>query len=318
MVPDTPVSRSVCIPPPSSLLYDGPAMKNLVLPQLLLLLLSFTVAAQSTTQESKPLFPSDLNSKVTGTNTTYLELLRRVIPDLETNANDPDIGMGHKTIPIKHLSDNSAVEALEGDIKLETFVPQWIKSDGRRVLLLDIDLSAEAANQGTPYEGESNLLAAFVIEPSVKLLDAIDMKTDRFSGFWDEGRVFHLTAQSDAFVVDSSHSNAGESYEDITVLFLNRDRFETITNMFILNTQGCGATFTETPSFRAQPGSTKYPNVLVTVKVKKEADPPECDHRTGVWVKTYQAVYQWNAAKGEYRTTSPQLRALDRFNRHRM
>ena len=249
-------------------------MKTLVLPQLLLLLLSVTVAAQTTTQESKPLFASDLNSKVTGSNTTYLELLRRVIPDLETKPKDAGIGLGHKTIPVKHLSENTAAEALEGDIKLETFVPLWIKSDGRRVLLLDIDLSAEAANQGTPYEGESNLLAAFVVEPSVKLLDAIDMKTDRFSGFWEEGRVFRLTAQSDAFVVDSSHSNAGESYEDLTVLFLNRNRFETITNIFILNTQGCGATFTETPSFRAQLGSTKYPNVLVTVKVKKEADPP--------------------------------------------
>lgn len=293
-------------------------MKNLVLPQLLLLLLSVTVTAQSTTQESKPLFASDLNSKVTGTNTTYVELLRRVIPDLEINPTDPDIGMGHKTIPINHLSENTAAEALEGDIKLETFVALWIKSEGRRVLLLDIDLSAEAANQGTPYEGESNLLAAFVVQPSVKLLDVIDMKTDRFSGFWEEGRVFHLTPQSDAFVVDSSHSNAGESYEDLTVLFLNRDRFETITNIFILNTQGCGATFTETPSFRAQPGSTKYPNVLVTVKVKKEVDPPECDRRTRGWVKTYEGVYQWNTAKREYRTTSPQLRAFDRFNRNRM
>lgn len=293
-------------------------MNKLALHQLLLLLLSFNVAAQSTTQENKPLFPSDLNSKATGTNTTYLELLRRVIPDLETNPKDPDIGMGHKTIPVKHLSENSAAEALEGDIKLETFLPQWIKSDGRRVLLLDIDLSAEAANQGTPYEGESNLLAAFVVDPSVKLLDAIDMKTDRFSGFWEEGRVFRLTAQSDAFVVDSSHSNAGESYEDLTVLFLNRDRFETITNIFILNTQGCGATFTESPSFRAQPGGTKYPNVLVTVKVKKEADPPECDRRTRGWLKVYQGVYQWNAAKNEYWTTSAQLRAFDRFNRNRM
>src|SRR6185503_14868786 len=93
------------IPHPSSLLYDGPAMKHLVLPQLLLLLLSITVTAQSTTQESKPLFASDLNSKVTGSNTTYLELLRRVIPDLETKPKDAGIGLGHKTIPVKHLSE---------------------------------------------------------------------------------------------------------------------------------------------------------------------------------------------------------------------
>src|SRR5262245_6448238 len=138
---------------PSSLIpYHGPTMKKLALPQLLLLFLSVSIAAQSTKEETKPLFASDLNSKVTGTNATYLQLLHRIIPDLQIDANDADVAMGHKTIPIKHLSEKTAPEALEGDIKLNTFVPLWIKSDGRRVLLLDIDLSAEAANQGTPYE----------------------------------------------------------------------------------------------------------------------------------------------------------------------
>ena len=293
-------------------------MKRSLLPQLLLILIPFSILAQTPPQGSKPLFAGDLSSTVTGTKTTHLELLRRIIPDLQVDANDADVARGHKTIPIKHLGENTPRTALEGDIKLESFQTQWIKSDGRRVLLLEIDLSAEEANQGTPYEGEANLLAAFVVQPAVRLLDVIDVKTDRFSGFWEHPSVFSLTPQSDAFVVSSSHSNAGESYNEITVLFLNRDRLETITSMFLFDTQGCGATFTETPSFRVQPGNTKYPNVLVTVKVKKDADSEECDRQTRGYVKTYQAVYQWSAAKREYRTTSQQLKALDRFNRNRL
>jgi hypothetical protein len=293
-------------------------MKRSLLPQLLLLLIPSVIIAQTSSQESKPLFAGDLSSMATGTNTTHLELLRRIIPDLQVDPNDADLARGHKTIPVKHLSENTPGEALEGDIKLESFQTQWIKSEGRQVLLLEIDLSAQEANQGTPYEGEANLLAAFVVQPAVRLLDVIDMKTDRFSGFWESPSVFSLTPQSDAFVVNSSHSNAGESYNDLTVLFLNRDRLETITNIFLLDTQGCGATFTQTPSFRVQPGNIKYPSVLVTVKVKKDADSEDCDRRTRGYVKTYQAVYQWNAAKREYRTTSQQLKALDRFNRNRL
>lgn len=282
---------------------------------LLVLLFLVPLNALAQTRASKPLFASDLGSKVTGSDTTYLELIRKIIPDLQIDA---DVATGHKTIRFKHLSENTPPEALEGDIKLESLMPQWIKSDGRRVLLLEINLSAEDANQGTPYEGEVDLLAAFMVQPSVRLLDVLDLKTDRFSGFWENPSMFQLTPQSDAFLVNSSHSNAGESYNDLTVLFLNRDRFETITDIFLLDTQGCGATFTQTPSFRALPGNSKYPNVLVTVRVKKDADSADCDRRTRGYVKTYQALYQWNAAKGEYRTASRQLEALDKFNRNRL
>ena len=285
---------------------------------LLLLLLPLNILAQSDDQ-SKPLFAGDLGSTVPGINTTYLELIKRIIPDLQIDPNNTDAAIAHKTIPFKHLSENNAPAVLEGEIKLDSFQPHWIKSNGRRVLLLELDLSAEQANQGTNYEGEANIVAAFTIEPSIKLLDVIDMKTDRFTGFWEKPSVFPLDSQNDAFLVNSSHSNAGESYNDLSVLFLNHDRFETITNIFLFDTQGCGATFTQTPSFRVQPGRTsRYPNILMTVKVKKEADGQECDHPTPGYVKVYRAIYQWNAAKREYRTASKELAALDRFNQKRL
>ena len=285
---------------------------------LLLLLVPFNALAQAGNQESKPLYASDLSSTVPGTKTSYLELIRRVVPDLQIDPNDADVAIAHKTIPFKHLSENTPPAALEGNIKLDSFQPHWIKSDGRRVLLLDLALSAEEANQGTNYEGEADIVAAFVLQPAIKLLDVMDVKTDRFSGFYESPSVFQLTAQNDAFLVNSTHSNAGESYNDLSVLFLNHDRFETITNIFLFDTQGCGATFTQTPSFRVLPGTSKYPNIMLTVKVKKDADPQECDHPTRGYVRTYQALYQWNAAKSEYRTASRQLEALDKFNQKRL
>ncbi|HEY6244103.1 MAG TPA: hypothetical protein VIX17_09165 [Pyrinomonadaceae bacterium] len=253
-----------------------------------------------------------------GTKTTYLELIRRIIPDLQIDPKDADVAVAHKTIPFKHLSENKKASPLESDIKLDSFQPYWIKSDGRRVLLLELSLSAEDANQGMNYEGEADIVAAFTLQPAIKLLDVMDVKTDRFSGFYEKPPMFQLTTQSDAFLVVSTHSNAGESYSDLNVLFLNHDRIETITNIFLFDTQGCGATFTETPSFRVMPGNSKYPNLMVTIKVKKDADPPECDRPTQGYVKVYQALYQWNSAKREYRTTSKQLAALDKFNGKRL
>ena len=293
-------------------------MKHRWLPQLLLLLLPSCLLAQAGNQESKPLFASDLSSTVRGTKTTYLELIRRIIPDLQIDPKDADVAVAHKTIPFKHLSENKKASPLESDIKLDSFQPYWIKSDGRRVLLLELSLSAEDANQGMNYEGEADIVAAFTLQPAIKLLDVMDVKTDRFSGFYEKPPMFQLTTQSDAFLVVSTHSNAGESYSDLNVLFLNHDRIETITNIFLFDTQGCGATFTETPSFRVMPGNSKYPNLMVTIKVKKDADPPECDRPTQGYVKVYQALYQWNSAKREYRTTSKQLAALDKFNGKRL
>jgi hypothetical protein len=294
-------------------------MKRLWPAKLLLLLLPINILAQGNNQQSKPLYASDLSSPVSGTKTTYIELIKKIIPDLQIEPNDADAAIAHRTVPFKHLSENTPAAALEGDIKLDGVEPHWIKSEGRRVLLLELDLSADQANQGTNYEGEANVVAAFTIEPSIKLLDVMDMKTDRFTGFWEKPSVFELDSQNDAFLMNSSHSNAGENYSDLTVLFLNHDRFETITNIFLFDTQGCDATFTQTPSFSVQPGRTsRYPNVVVTVKVRKKADGPECDHPKRGYVKVYRAVYQWNVIKRDYRTASKQLAALDRFNQKRL
>src|SRR5215470_5302397 len=183
-------------------------MNKLWLSQLLLLVLAPSVLAQTGKQESKPLFASDLSSTVSGTKTSYLELIRKIIPDLQIDPKDADVAIGHKTIPFRHLSETKKPPPLESDIKLESFQPYWIKSDGRRVLLLELSISAEDANQGMNYEGEADIVAAFTIQPAIKLLDVMDVKTDRFSGFYEKPPVFQLTTESDAFLVVSTHSNA--------------------------------------------------------------------------------------------------------------
>lgn len=285
----------------------------------LLLLTTLSVSAQTPNQSTNVPDTQDLNSVVSGSKTTYLELVRKVLTDVQLVHDQVYMAIAHNTVPFKHLSEETKPATLQGDLKLQSFEPSWIRSDGRRILLLKLDILADEANQGTNYQGEATILAAFSLQPTPKLLDVLDIKTDRFTGYWEKPSVFQLSSRNDAFLVYSSHWNAGENYSDLTVLFLNNDRFNTITNIFLFDTQGCGATFTETPSFRVLPGTTqKYPKLMVNVMVKKDPDSPECDRRTRGYIKSYQAVYRWNAAKSEYETASRQLEALDKFNQDRL
>lgn len=255
----------------------------------------------------------DLTAPVrAGSKTTYFDVLRNLFPDLN------DEGNAHSTVPIGSLSEPKKREAITGDIKFE-FKPYWMNSEGRRLLLLWVDVKAEGANEATPYEGEAVVLAAFALEPEPRLLDALDVKTDRFTGFWEDRPTLRLSPRDDALVVYSTHWNAGESYVRLDMLFVDGGRFRKITSFFMYNTQGCGVGYTQAPSFRAVPeAGRKYPRVLVKVKLRKEPDGPECDRRSAGYTKFYQGVYRWNASKRRYEGGSRQLDRLGEFNAKRV
>ena len=247
-----------------------------------------------------------------GSKTTYFELLRELFPDLQRDAS------AHRSIPFRSLSEPRKLEAVEGDIRFE-FKPYWFKSGGRRLLLLWVNLKAEDANAGTPYAGEADVLAVYSLEPGVRLLDALDVKTDRFTGFWQDRPVFHLDSRSDAFIVYSTHWNAGESYMSLEMLFVDAGRLKTIASQFLYETQACGANYTEKPEFRAvADAGRKYPKVLVSVKLIKKPDEAACERLTRGYARYYRGLYRWNALKGRYESNSRQLDSLDKFNEKRV
>lgn len=255
----------------------------------------------------------DLSSRVPGApEVTYFDLLRKLFPDLTPDAT------AHKTVPLRSLSEPRERAAIEGEIEFD-FKPFRFKSEGRRLLMLWVSIKAESANQSTPYEGEAEVLAIYKLGPKVELLDALEVKTDRFTGFWEDRPTFRLDARNDAFIIYSTHWNAGESYVSLDMLFLDAGRLKTIASRFLYSTQGCGVSFDEKPYFRAgaDPGR-KYPRVFVTVRLKKEADGPECDKRTRGYTKYYRGVYRWNTAHAGYEGGSRQLDALDKFDERRV
>ena len=285
----------------------------------LVLLLSASMA-QATQSQRGVVRPTDLRTLVRkGSTTTYFELIQMVFPDLQADPTQPNAAVGHQTVPVRHITENTEAAALEGNFAISNFEGRWIVSDGRPVLLLNLNLSADGANEGTPYAGEAALLAAFSVEPAARLIDLIDIKTDRFTGFWEKQPTFQLTSQNEAFVVSSTHWNAGENYTDLYLMFLDGKNFKVITNLLLLDTQGCGVTVKESPHFRALPAvGRKYPSVSVSVKVTKGPNPKECEHKTSGYTRHYQGVFYWKKSKAAYECSSPQLKALDKFNRERL
>ena len=287
---------------------------GIMLATITLLLSASTLAAQTAVASNETTLRSMVHK---GSNATYFDLLRMVLPDLQMDQSASNSATAHRTIPFRNV-DAKEAQSLEGNFNVTTFGARAIMSGGRQIVLVQLDLSADGANEGTPYEGQATLLAAFSVDPKPKLLDVMDLKTDRFTDFWDEQPVVPLNAQNEAIVVHNTHFNAGESYDDFRLMFMDGDQFKVITTISLLTTQGCGATFIETPYFRPQPEAAKYPRILVRVKLQKQADLRECTRRTLGYTKYYEAIFYWNSAKGRYQTNSRQLNALDRFNRARL
>jgi len=249
---------------------------------------------------------------------TYVDLLRTLFPDLKVDPNLPGEVTAHQTVPIKHIGEQDEGTVLEGNFEIKEVELLKVLHQGRTLFLSLVDLTAESANEATPYEGEASVLALFSAEP-IRLLDAIDVKTDKFTDLWGKPPVFHLDAQNDYFVIHNTHWNSGESYNDYTIMSIVDNKFSVITSLFCLDTQGCGWKETQTPLLRTQrTANGKYPNLLVTVKLAKEITSEECPQRARGYTRYYRAIYHWNSMKARYEGDSRQLERLDKFNRDRM
>ncbi|HEU0251696.1 MAG TPA: hypothetical protein VFR12_01610 [Pyrinomonadaceae bacterium] len=91
----------------------------------------------------------DLSSPIrAGARTTYLDLLQKLMPDARADAT------AQNTIPLRSIVEPKQKSALSGQMKFE-FEPHWFNSDGKRLLMLKVDLTAPELNDGTPYAGEA-------------------------------------------------------------------------------------------------------------------------------------------------------------------
>lgn len=268
------------------------------------------------TQGQQSLDP--LSSVRAGSTITYLELLRRLFPDATYDTAKGAV-RAEESIEIRSVVASDDPTDLDSDITISRISPTWMQSSGRLVLLLTIAVDAEDAHEATPYAGHTTILGAFDISTGPRLIDAIDVQTDRFADTWDKQTLLRLSNGDDAVIIHNTHWNAGESYDKYTLLFVDHGKFSVISDITLFSTQGCGVSYAETPSYAANPHAGRpFSDIKLRVTLKKAADGRECDHRTPGFTHMYTATYTWDVKKHSYIGNLHGLAPLDKFNNDRL
>jgi hypothetical protein len=234
---------------------------------------------------------------------TYFDLMKLIVVDLAPGGKDGAVG--HRLIPFEHIDGKAAKGDPPDTIFLQFVETATIPGDPSRIMLL--------ADLG-PSEGQvadSVLLGLFALGPMAKLIDVVEVGTDRFTSFSDV-KVGLLAPRTPLILVSSTHSNSNQSYVSTKMLFIRRDRFQLIDGIFTFGERGCAYDSTQEPSFTMFRGSPPYSAVHVSVRERVTLTSADCGDEKAPQphVATYQANYRWEARGQRFVTQSKQLDRL--------
>jgi hypothetical protein len=186
-----------------------------------------------------------------------------------------------------------------------------IKADNQPLLLVHVDVTLKPPEESVPQVEEYSLLALFQTGKSPKLLDLVDIKVDRFNGFWTEQPLLNLTPATQACLIYHHHFNSNQSYNIIRLLFVKNQRLQEILSVAPFSETSFCFTFSSQAAFRIVPDQPRtYPRVVATVTLKRKPDPTGCKPHSDGFTRTYQGVWQWDPKKQEYRQVSGNLDKL--------
>ena len=199
------------------------------------------------------------------------------------------------------------------------------KPDAVKISYIDVGV-VEAAGHETIWVlaslggggnlGAYTLLMVFDDSAAPRLIDEAEVDMDRFTDL--SGSPIQISETDEAMIVDTNHFNAGESYNDAILLFLNKGKITMIGDVARYQVRACTLFRLEDLTVTATPkGKGMWP--ITTKVVRREAkfdectdleEPKDSDYRA----TTFEAVYTWDAKTGQYVTKSdtlPRLYKLD-------
>ncbi|MGB9179794.1 MAG: hypothetical protein WCB68_11165 [Pyrinomonadaceae bacterium] len=273
------------------------------------LTLIFVVAARAQAQVKSV---ENLREPVVGGRaTTYLDLLKKIFPDA---ADREESIVAQRSIPMRHLFGKRYHEAeiFEGEMKFSGLDALWVSDEGKKRLLLFLTMDG---NEVFDWN-ESGLLALFAPEQEFKLLDVADVKTDRFSGFW-ETPLIPIGPHKDAAMIANYHHNSSQGYMGVSLVSVERDRLKVVFDFpTVLRLNDCATKFDQYASVKPVENSGgARRNIRVDIKVVGERDDKEdCQTKLSGYTRHYRAVLFWDQAKREYRASTKELDILQRFN----
>jgi hypothetical protein len=255
-------------------------------------------------------FPN-LTEKVPGTgDATYLDLVRKVVPDLALNSED--VYEGHEVIDVRHIGGPEMKHGSPEKIGIINVAALPIQSDGKERLFLLLDF-------GQAYEiaGGYAVLALYGLNGSPALIDAADVSYDVNSWFFDPG-FLALGEGRNALLTMSMHSSTSEAYVTTALTLLRGDRFQLIDTVSTMRAEGCGYVRDQTPEFHSgnNDGRT-YPDIVATVTETTTLNATGCsgdEQPPKARWRTLTATYRWDEATSKYVPDSGALEKLAEEN----
>ncbi|RUW26480.1 hypothetical protein EN858_05665 [Mesorhizobium sp. M4B.F.Ca.ET.215.01.1.1] len=193
-------------------------------------------------------FP-ELSSAVPGhKGITYLDLANMVVPVLA----------GTSPIKIRPISGEADDEAPPATGDLSSAAVLDIKAGGgeRLTMLFDLGQASDSA------EGFA-VLALYDLSGEPKLLDAVNVATDRSTFFREPARL-SISAGDDAVVITSTHFNSNQGYVSTLLLMVRNDRFELVDTINTFDENYCYKR-TQDLAFKTLADGRRYAAIKATV-----------------------------------------------------
>jgi len=242
---------------------------------------------------------------------TYFDLMKMVVTDLVPEGTG-DEGNAQRIVDYRHIEGKNAKTAPAGDVAIQSLEPLAIHAEGqsRLILMADLGPSDEAV-------AEFVLLALFDIGGKPRLLDVVEVGTDRLTGF-AEKPLLPLGHRSDLIHIDSDHFNSDEDFVNTELIFVRDDRFHLIDAIYTYNVKSCTYQLTEWPAVKtAADRGRRYRRIVLTVPEKVMLQPDaDCGDEKAPrpFVRTFRATYRWNARRRAFVTASGNLGKLAKEN----
>jgi hypothetical protein len=246
-----------------------------------------------------------------GSALTWFQLLAQIFPGLEKPLADALDAVAPATVPVRHLDRDYETRTLSGPLKFQVVSGLPYKAQNRRLFLLHLDLLGQTPGDQGPVVKAYSLLALFQLGPVPNLLDLVDLRADRFNGFWSAAPLLHLIPATQAVLVYHSHHNSNQGYLIQRLLFVRDRRLEEIAQVSTLSQQARCLTFTSTATFRLRPDPARaYPRVVAAVTLTIQPDPPDCRPRRPGSTRHFRATWRWQPARQQYQKVSGSLNQL--------
>lgn len=250
---------------------------------ILLLLLAVSTARAQVATRAQPGDPVPSAGSL-----TYLDLVREVVPDMETNGRR---FTGTRTIDLPHAGGYEMRPPVKPNLDRGIKI---VALGGTRHLLL-IDLG-EAYGDAANYA----ILALFDTSSSPRLLSALSVGFDR-SNFFLTPAVRSLGA-GQLIATASEHFNSSQTYRSTVLVLLRDGKLEPIDTISTFGDRRCSFKRPQQLTIATNRSKTEFADVVAAVTeyvIPTGSDcgtekPPEASSRT------ITVVYRWDEAQAKY------------------